>query len=108
MSVYLNDLNKSKLSLTENDLELKIEELNEFIILSAGNNDFNKYNNTIYNENLNLKIEFCKYLNFALKIIQKQKEEISKNQIELLELKIEIMKIKEELNNKNIMRHCMK
>lgn len=107
-SLVKDDLTKSKFSLTEIDLELKVDELNEFIILSAGNNDYNKYNNVIYNENLNLKIEFCKYLTSALKIIQKQKEEISKNHIELLELKIEIMQIKEELNNKNIMRHCMK
>jgi hypothetical protein len=84
MSIYSNDLNKSKFSLTENDLELKVDKLNEFIILSASNNDYNKYNNDIYNENLNLKIEFCKYLTSALKIIQKQKKDISKNHIELL------------------------
>jgi len=88
MSIYKNDL-------TVVDLELKLNELNDFLILSVSNNE-------------DLKIEFSKYLTSALKIIQKQKEDISKFHIEFLELKIELMQVKEELNNRNIMRHCMK
>ena len=106
MSIIKNDLlNKSIFNLDENDLQNKIEELNEYIILSASN-DYN-YNNSIYNDNLNIKIEFCKYLSSALKIIQKQKDNLSSTNIQLLELKIEMLNIKEELHNKDIMRHCM-
>lgn len=105
MSINRNDLNKSIFNLDENDLQNKIEELNEYIILSASN-DYN-YNNSIYNDNLNIKIEFCKYLSSALKIIQKQKDIIAATNIQLLELKIDMLNIKEELHNKNIMRHCM-
>lgn len=72
-----------------NNLEEKIEELSLSLLRISIKDD----------EIIKMKKEYYKDLMLSLKIIQKQKEEI-------IELKIKIIELNEEIEIRDIMRYC--
>lgn len=71
-------------------LEIKATTLSSQLLSSSFN---------INNDISNIKKDFYKSIITALKIIQKQKEEI-------IDLKLELLEKDEEIKNKDIMRFC--
>lgn len=76
------------------NLEYKINDLNSSLLLSS------IQISTINDETIKIKKEYYKSLLLALKIIQKQKEEI-------INLRLIIIEKDEEICKKDIMRFCM-
>jgi len=74
-----------------NSLENKIDELNSSLLTSSMN---------IKDDITKLRKEYYKSLLLALRIIQKQKEE-------MISLKLIIIEKDEEINRKDIMRFCI-
>lgn len=74
-----------------NSLENKIDELNSSLLTSSMN---------IKDDIIKLRKEYYKSLLLALRIIQKQKEE-------MISLKLIIIEKDEEINRKDIMRFCI-
>ena len=74
-----------------NNLENRINELNSSLLTSSMN---------INDDVIKLKREYYKSLLLALRIIQKQKEDI-------INLKLIIIDKDEEINRKDIMRYCI-